>query len=425
MTANHKIERLPKNRVQCTVTIDEQQYAPAEQNALQAFAAQVNVQGFRPGHAPADMVRAKVPPEQLFEETVRMLLRTVLPTLIKDNDLKPVIPPKVEVASRMPLVLQVTFVERPEVKVKNIDKLTIPKKELKADEKDIQKVIDSVLQEHRTFTEVERVSQTGDQVTIDFHATDEEGKEIEGMKAIGYGATIGSASLLPGFEEKLTGLKKGETTSFALTIPDNFQAEHLRGKKATFHVNVQKIEEVILPELTDAFAKEKLGSDSVQAFREMVTTSIAQQEEQFMRYQRERELMDLIRKSTQAEIADELLDEEVRGMIDDWAQQLEKQGMTIAQALEKQGKKPEEVEKEMRAQAEDRWKLRLGIAKVIEEKKLELSEEELQQGFDTFLANLPDNKQQQAKDEWQKRGTLFDEIRWRTLVDKLINTLLG
>lgn len=419
------VERLSKSRVVCTVQIDEADYAPAETEALNRFAQKVEIQGFRPGHAPADMVRARVPQEDLFEEAIRIVLRNILPGLAEEQKLAPVIPPKVEVVSRLPLTLKITFIERPEVTVKDAASITVAKKNPDPDPTDVQRVIDSVLQENRVTAEVDRAAAAGDQVTIDFHATDEQGADIEGLRITGYDVLLGSNTLLPGFEDKLAGLTKGQSTSFTLTLPEKFQTEALRGKQATFHVTMQKVESVQLPELTDAFAKEKLQSESAAAFRTMVTDSIRSQEEQFASMSRERELMDEIRKRTVVDIADELVEEEVRGMIEEWAQRLEQQGKTIADALAQQKKTPEDVEKEMREQALDRWKLRLGIAKLIEERTIELTPEELQKAFDAFLANLPDEQQASARSEWEKHGNLFEEVRWRALVDKLVEQLLA
>lgn len=419
------IERLPKGRVVATLRVEEAEYAPAEAEALQQLAGSVELKGFRPGHAPLDMVRSKVNPDALFEESIRMILRRELPQIIQGNTINPVIPPKVEVVTRMPLVIKITFVERPEVTVKSSDSIKIEKKETKADPKDVEKVIQSVLQDQRITTDSDQAAKTGDQVTVDFHATDEQNQDIPGLRATGYIAILGSNTLLPGFEDALIGMKKGDTKSFTLTLPEKFQAEALRNKPATFHVTMQKVENVQLPELTDSFAKEKLQAENAAAFRTMVEQSIQQQEEQFQRMSRERELMEEIRKRTTVELADELLEEEVRGMIDEWAARLEKQGTTIAETLQKEGKTPEQAEKEMKEEALQRWKLRLGIAKLIEERKIALTPEELDAAFHAFLQGVPQEKHDEATKEWEQKGGLYEEIRWRTMVDRLIEMLLA
>lgn len=419
------VERLSKGRTVCTVTVSEQEFAPAEADALQRFSQNVSIKGFRPGHAPLDLVRERVGADQLFEESIRLVLRRILPALAEENNLVPVVPPKVEVESKLPVKLKITFIERPQVTVKNSAKIAVPKKEVKAETKDIERVIESVLQEHRTAKVVERAAKKDDQVKMDFTAKDEDGNDIPELTATNYDAVIGSKTLLPGFEDELEGMKAGDTKTFTLTLPEKFQMEKYRGKKASFTVKVHTVEELTMPTLDDAFAKEKLQSESAAAFREMVETSVRQQEEQFDRMGRERELMDLIRKNTTVEIADELVDEEVRGMINDWAQRLEAQGKTIAEVLEETKKTPEETEKEMRAQAEDRWKLRLGIAKLIEERKIETTPEMLEASFATFLGNVPPEQQAEAKAEWDKRGNMYEEIRWRSMVDTLVDQLLA
>jgi trigger factor len=418
------IDRQKKGRVVATIRFEEAQYASAESEALTAFAKHINLPGFRPGNAPADMVRQKVKPDDLFEESVRILLRSALPSVIEEHKIAPVIPPKVEVESRMPVTLKVTFIERPEVTVKKPDDLTVPKKEVQVEQKDMDRVIRSVLQEQRKTETVDRPAKDGDQLTVDFHAKDEAGSEISGLHAHGYLLELGSNTLLPGFEEQLVGARAGETKVFTLTLPEKFPVPELQNKKATFDVKVEKVEEVTLPELTDDFAKQHLQAESADAFKAMVRDSIAAQEEQFSRMDRERQLMDLIRERTSADIADELLDEEVRAMVEDWSAQLEQQGKTIAQALEEQKRTPEQAEKDLRKQADDRWKLRLGIAKLIELKGITVTPEEQEVAFKAFIERLPEAQRQDATAQWQSRSGLFDEIRWRTMVDKLIEELL-
>jgi trigger factor len=424
-TEQVKVERLPKSRVVCTAVFTKEEQTRAEDAALQQLASEVEIKGFRVGFAPPDMVRSRIPAERLLEETVRTLVRPVLPKVIEEHKIQPVIPPKIEIAATEPLTVKITFVERPTVTVKNIDTLTIAKKEIKAEKKDIDRVVSSVLNDHRTATEVDRPAQENDRLLLNFHATDESGKDIAGMSAEGYEALIGSNTLLPGFEDELKGMKKNEEKTFTLTLPPKFPTEELRGKKATFYVTATKIEETKLPELTDAFAKEHLHAETAADFHTMVEKSITMQEEQFDRMNREQQLMDEIRKRTDAEIADELLDEEMRGLIQEWSERLEKQNMTIADALKKEGKTVEQAEADLKKQAEERWKLRLGMAKLIETKGVEVTHDEVHAAADAFIDGLPAEQKEAAKKEIDSHGNLYEEIRWRALVEKVMTGLLA
>lgn len=419
------IERQPKSRTVCTIAFTAEERKVAEEQALKQLAEKVEIKGFRVGHAPADMVRSRVSPEQLLEETVRSLVGPALPQVVTEHKIQPVIPPRIEIASVEPLTVRVIFIEKPIVTVKNIDSLSIKKKDIKADPKDVERVIESILNDHRTAKDVEREAKENDRLTVDFHATDAEGKEIEGMRAVGYTALIGSNTLLPGFEDQLKGLKVNDRKTFTLTLPEKFQVESLRGKPATFHVAVTRVEETHLPELTDDFAKEKLNSGSAADFRAMIEKSIITQEEQFDRMSRERELMEEIRKRTDVEIADELLDEEMRGMIAEWGERLEKQQMTIADALKKEGKTVEQAEGEIRKEAEERWKLRLGMAKLIEHKGVTVTDDEVAAMLSEFLQSVPENQRASAQAEFEKRANLYEELRWRALVEKVLHGLLA
>jgi trigger factor len=424
MPTTKNVERLAQSRVACTVIFTEEEYGPAEARALEIVGSQLNLKGFRPGKAPLDMIRQKADPERVFEEAVRELLRIVLPSLITENQLKPIMAPRVEAISRLPLTLTITFVEYPAVTVKNSDKIKAEKKEVKADQKDVQKVIDSVLAEQRTYKPVDREAKKGDRMAIDFTATDESGAAIPELAAQAYDVLIGEAGLLPGFEEHLEGLKSGDTKSFTLKLPEKYATESLRDKPVTFHVKAGRIEEVKMPELTDAFAKEKLNAESAQAFKDMVEQSIRGQEEQFDRMRREREVMDLIVKNTEADIAPEILDEETRSLIQDWSERLERQGMTIQDWMEREKKKPEDIEADMRKQAQERAKLRFGVAKLVEERGISLSDEELAAAVEDFMASVPDEHKARAKAEIVPGTQTYQELHWRATVEKLMKQLL-
>lgn len=152
---------------------------------------------------------------------------------------------------------------------------------------------------------------------------------------------------------------------------------------------------------------------------------MSMQEEQFDRMRRERELMDEIKKRTDAEIAEELIDEEMRDIVADWSQRLEKQGMSIQDALKKEGKTVQQVEEDLKKQAEERWKLRLGMAHLIEHKGVTVSDEEVQAAFVIFLEGLPADQKQNATKEFEHGGKLREELRWRALVEKVLEGLLA
>lgn len=405
------VERKKAHRVEVTVTFDPALSSAAETAALTRLGTNVNIEGFRPGKAPADMLKKHIDAQRLFEETVRVLLQQHLGALLEEHKVQPIIPPRVEAVSREPVTLKVVFVERPEATVKS-GKIKVQKKEMPVEQKDIDAVVNTTLEQFAVKTEVERAAKDGDEVTMDFRGTDGEGKDVPGASAQGYGIVVGSKQLVPGFEDNLKGLSKGEQKTFTIVMPEKYQAKELAGKPMTFAVTVTQVREVKKPELNDAFVKEKLSFDTVADWKKHIEGNIRAQDERFMRMQMEQDLMQEIVKHTQVELADELLEEETRSIIDEFASRLEQRKMSLSDWLQQTNKKAEDAEKEFKEQAKERLTLRLGLAALIEEKKVELSQEETDAVAKEVLG--------ERKVATGEATDMLHNAVWRKKVEKLI-----
>ncbi|MBI3331481.1 trigger factor [Candidatus Peregrinibacteria bacterium] len=425
MTNKPDIKRLPGARAECIVTFPKEKVAPAEQRALQRLAGSVKLPGFRPGKAPSDLLRSHIDPQQLLDETIRTLLPDTFSTLLKEHELKPIIHPKVELQSRDPLTLKITFVERPEVKLKGAEKIKIEKKTPKVDDKDIERMVQYLLEQQKKTTEVDRSAKEGDQVEMDFAGTDESGKEIEGTAAKGYTVVIGSNSLIPGFEDALKGLKKGDKKTFTLKFPEKYQAEHLRGKPVTFAVTVTKVEDVTMPTLTDEFAKANFGEESAAVLKKKIEEQMRAQEENVESQRREQALLEKIREATQVEIAPELVDDEEQSLLEELRQQLDRQRLTLADWVKQMGKKPEELQKEMRDRATKRLQLRFGLGKLVDEKNARLTPEQMKPVMQEFLGTLPEDRRLDAAGQMQIGSDLYERVKWQREVENVIAEMLA
>ncbi|MDA1208712.1 MAG: trigger factor [bacterium] len=421
----NNVKRLKGARVECELVFDTETVAAAEKKAIEKLGSNLKIEGFREGKAPADMMKDKIPEQALFEETVHLLLPEAIEKLIVENEIKPIIPPKIEATIREPLTLKVTFVERPDVKMKGIDKIKVEKKEAKVEEKDFQRMIDYVTKQHQTSTEVDRPAKETDSITMDFHAEDKNGKEIPEIRTEGHQAVIGSKVLIPGFEDELKGVKKGDKKSFTLSFPEKHQTENLRNQPVTFHVSITKVEEVNTPELTDEFAKTHLHAESVPEFKKQVKESMKMQEDEAERARREQDAMEQIRKATTVELAPELLEEEERQIYEEFRQQLERQGMTQEDWLKRTGKTLESASKELKEQAEKRLTLRLGLQAVIDQKEVSISDEEMTASIDAMMLPLGEEEQKRIRLAYEKGQNPYEQLKWQKKVEKLIATLVG
>jgi trigger factor len=424
MTNEPTIERLAQGRVVCTLAFSAEQAAESQEKAVRKLGATVTIEGFRPGTAPLEVLKEKIDEGALFEETVRGLLPETFEQLVTENDIKPVIAPKVEIESNNPITVKVTFVERPPVKLKGADKIKVKIKEVELEEGAVDQMITYVLKQHQQSTVVERPAKAEDRVTMDFWGEDENKVEVEGVRSQGHQAVIGSKVLLPGFEDELIGMKKGDSKDFTLIFPEKHQAEELRGKPVTFHVTVQQIEEVSLPELTDAFVKEHLQAESVDAFRKEVEGSMKGQEGEMERKKAEEEAMDKIREATQVDLAEELLEDEQRMMFEDIQSQLSRQGMSMEDWLKHTGKTAEQAAEEIKGQSEKRLTLRLGLAALVEERNLEITDEEMEANIAALISPLSDEEKKNVSETYAKGQNAYEQMKWQKKVEKLLESII-
>ncbi len=418
-------KKLSSNRTQFTVTLTADETRQAEDKALEKLSQATTIPGFRVGKAPADMVRSRVEEGRLLEETVRGLLPGYFRQLAEEHKLQPIVPPKVEVEARSPLTIVLTFVGRPEVTVKNGDKIVIEKKEPKFDEKDIDRMVEYLQTQYRTTTPVDRSATEGDQVTMNFVGNDAEGKEIQGTRATGYQVIIGSKSLLPGFEENLVGLTAGQEKTFEIVFPEKYHAEHLRGKTAKFSVTVTGVHAVTTPAMTDEFVKEHKLAESVPHLRQTIADSMRKQEEDMDRQRRENELFDKIREHTSVDLAPELVEQEERAILGEMMRQLEERNLTVEKWLEQTKRTSESLQQEIQGEAKKRLSLRFGIEALMDQKDIQVTDDEVQAMTQSIAASMEGADQQAFLKNAVPGNDQWEEVRWRRKVEKLVEMMLG
>ena len=225
------------------------------ENRLQSLKGRVRIDGFRPGKVPLKVIKQRYGRQVLFEVAGEMIQRTFQDALTQEN-LKPAGEPTIRdevIKAGEPLQYTAEFEIFPEISVAPVSELKLVKTVASVSEEDVDNMLETLRKQQMDWQEVERASQDGDRVTIDFVGKTD-GVAFDGGSADNVPVVIGSGSMIPGFEEQLTGKSKEEEFSFEVTFPDDYQAENLAGKPAEFSVKVVKVEEPALPELNDDFA---------------------------------------------------------------------------------------------------------------------------------------------------------------------------
>lgn len=350
-----------------TVTVPTDQIDQQIESRLKSMATRVKVDGFRPGKVPMKIVRQKYMAD-VKSEVMGDLIEKSYREAVVQQKLRPAGMPTisdVKMEDGQPFVYVATLEVYPEVELAPMDKLTIEKDVASIEQADIDKMIETLCKQRTAWNPVDRASENGDQITVDFvgYVGDE---AFDGGTANDVPVTLGSGSMIPGFEEQLVGKKAGDDGEITVKFPDDYQAAHLAGKDARFEIKVKQVAEPKVPELDAEMAKsfgvedgdvEKLKAD--------------------IRKNMERELNNNVKGMFKARVMDAIVDandiQVPKALIDEEITHLRKQ-------MQQQGQNVDTLPRDLfEGDAIRRVKLGLLISKVIEENDIKLDKETVQE----------------------------------------------
>ena len=341
---------------------------------------ETKIDGFRKGAAPKEVYLKHFGIESLYMDAVDASISVAYKKALDENKLVPVVEPNVDVTgiSDSNVIFKFTIITKPEVTLgeyKNLkvkkDKVTVSDEEINHEINHLREhLADVVVKENGEITE-------GDTAVIDFTGF-VDGKELEGGKGENFPLEIGSHSFIPGFEEGLVGLKAGEEKTLELKFPENY-IEDLKGKDVTFKVKVNEVKTRVLPDINEDFFKD-LGYEDVKTEDEL-KTKIKEE----IKHQKEHQADDVFvdkcleaaAKNMKVDINEEIIDDEVHRMIDQYSQQLQMQGMNIEDYYKMTGTKEEDLHKMMAPEAEKRVKYRYLLEGIADAETLKFTEEEI------------------------------------------------
>ncbi|PIQ77716.1 trigger factor [Candidatus Peregrinibacteria bacterium CG11_big_fil_rev_8_21_14_0_20_46_8] len=396
----------PKSEVLIKVEVASEELKQYEEQTARNISQQVEIKGYRKGQAPKLAVLTAVGPERFNEELLRVALPMTYAKAVQEKELRVVSRPEVKIITNDPLVYEARVALLPKVNLGKIENVTIPKKEIIVDDKELEALLEQLKKYRATFTPIDRAIQKGDRVEIDFVGTDAEGKPVENMTSKNHPLFVGENTLIPGFEDHLIGMKVGEKKNFPITFPKDYHHEPSAGKEFTFEVEVKKAEEPNLPEITPEFIKEVTGREqSVEEFKKNIKEDVRVQKEREQRQQRENELLEKLVKEAKLEVPPSLLQEEIEYLMYDLQQMLQQKGIDMQKYEEHVQKKGRNLKKEYEEEADKRIRVRLVLHQLFEELNISATEEEITQAVESYMQSVPqEHREQEQKALSQKQG---------------------
>ncbi len=314
------------------VEIPETRVEGEVQGRLQSMARSVRLPGFRPGKVPFKVVAKRFGP-QVRDEVVGELVRSSFHDAIVQEKLRPAGTPTIDplnAEAGQGVSYTAVFDVFPDLDAPKVEGLVIRRPIATVEDSDVDKMIDTLRRQRRTWNPVERAATDGDRVTIDFEGF-VDGERLDRTSGEGMQVEIGSGRLLDGFEEGLKGLSAGEETSLDLAFPADYHAKELAGKPVTFKVKVVKVEEGVLPEIDDEFvASFGVSEGGIDAFLAEVRRNMARELEDAVRARTKERVMNALLESNPVDVPESLVRDEARSLVQQRKQEFAQQGLDPA-----------------------------------------------------------------------------------------------
>ena len=374
-----EVTKLENSQTNITLSFSGEEWANAQKKAFNKLANNVEVQGFRKGHAPENLVRQKINQAQVLNDAIDVVLQPAYEQVLKEEKLVPFVQPEVEVTkiseSELEVIIKITTA--PEVTLGSYKGLKVAREAVEVTKEEIDAEIARLCANNAELIVKDTEAKLGDTTVIDFKGF-VDGKEFDGGSAENFALELGSNQFVPGFEEQLVGTKAGESKDVVVTFPTQYVPE-LAGKEATFKVTVNEVKEKKVPELNEDLVAELNyeGVKTVEDLTNKVLADVKTKKENQAKNAQIEEILKQIRESSTISIGEKIIEKEVESMKENFKKQVEQNGLTIEQYYQITGQKEEDTVKSMRAQAELNLKNFLVISEISKLENIKVEQNEL------------------------------------------------
>lgn len=376
-----QVEKLEKNMAKLTIEVSAEELEQGLQKAYLKNKNRINVPGFRKGKVPRQMIEKMYGPEIFYEDAANALIPDAYAKAMDECELELVSRPVIDIVKiekGQPFVFTAEVAVKPEVTLGAYKGIEVEKIDTAASEEEITAEVDKERDNNsRTITVEDRAVENGDMTVIDFEGF-VDGTAFEGGKGTDYPLTIGSGAFIPGFEEQLVGAEIGREVDVNVTFPEEYHAKELAGKLAVFKCTVKEIKVKELPDADDEFVKDVSEFDTMEEYRADLKKKIEDRKAADAKAKKEDAVIEKIIEGAQMEIPEAMIDTQAESLVDDFAQRLMMQGMSLEQYAQYTGATVESMKNQMKPQAKKRIESRLVLEAVAAAENLEASEEDIE-----------------------------------------------
>lgn len=380
-----QVENLEKNMAKLTIEVSAEELEKAIQAAYMKQKGKISLPGFRKGKVPRHMIEKMYGVEIFFEDAANALISQEYPKAVDESGIDIVSQPSIDITQlekEKPFIFTAEVAVKPEVTLGKYMGVQVTKIDTSVTEEEVAAEIDRERESNARMITVEgRAVADGDTAVIDYEGF-VDGTAFEGGKGENHSLVIGSHSFIDTFEEQLIGKNTGDEVEVNVTFPEDYHAEELAGKPALFKVKINEIKAKELPELDDEFAQDVSEFDTLAEYKESVEKKLAERKEADAKRTKEDEAIQKIIDKSKMEIPDAMVDTQTRSMVDDFANRIAQQGLSMEQYMQFTGMTVEQMMEQMKPEALKRIQSSLVLEAIAKEENIEVSDEDVDAELD-------------------------------------------
>ncbi|MBC2329392.1 trigger factor [Listeria swaminathanii] len=420
-----KWEKQEGNVGKLTFEIEQEKVKEGLDRAFVKVRKTLNVPGFRKGKVPRQIFNQRFGEEALFQDALDILLPEVYSAAIDEAGIDPVDTPQVNIESMEKgetWVLTAEVTVKPEVKLGDYKGLEIEKRETTLTTEELEAELKQ-LQERQAELVVkeEAPAENGDTVILDFEGF-KDGVAFEGGQAENHSLELGSGQFIPGFEEKLVGLKAGDEADIELTFPEEYHAEDLAGQPVVFKVKLHEIKTKEVPTLDDELAKDiDEEVESLDELKEKISKRLQEAKEESVAQAKQEEVIAKAVENAEVDIPHAMVHHEADHLMNHFAQDLQAQGLTPELYYQFTGQTEEAMHAQMEKDAEKRVKMNLVLEAIAEAENIEPTEEAIDEEIST-LAEKYGMEKDAVRAALGDMSELKSDLKIRKAIDVLLDS---
>lgn len=375
-----QVEKLEKNMVKLTVEVSAEEVEKAIQTVYQKQKKNINIPGFRKGKAPRQLIEKMYGKEVFYSDAIDALLPKAYADAADECGEELVSRPSIDITqfeSGKAFIFTAEVAVKPGVELGEYKGIQVEKAPLEVTEEEIDAKIQREREANsRTITVEDRAVAKDDIVTLDFEGF-VDGVAFDGGKGENYELTIGSGAFIPGFEDQLIGAEIGKDLEVNVTFPEDYNAKELAGKAAVFKCKVNGIKVKELPEVDDEFAQEVSEFDTLDEYKADIRAKLLTEKEEEAKRVKEDAVIAKIVENATMDIPDPMVDYQAEQLVDDFAQRIQAQGLSMDQYMQFTGMTVEQYKEQMKPRALQNIQSRLVLEAIAKAENIEVSEEDL------------------------------------------------